>query len=95
MPSIQIEQSPKDTALFLYNIYAMRGEYPITPRDVEKVLDHLLSHACEQREQSQFEGDIHTYSSNEYIKLACVVNALYQLGRTASRKWKATYHFEE
>lgn len=93
MPSIKY--SPKDTAMMLYNIYTMRGEYPITPQDVEKVLNHLLTHACEQREQAQFEGDIHIHSSNEYIKLACVVNALYQLGRTTSRKWKATYRFEE
>ena len=93
--TIKIKKSPRDTAIFLYNIFAMRGEYPITSQDVEKVINHLLNHAGEQREQSQFPNDIHIHSSNEYIKMAVVINSLYQLGRTASRKWKTEYRFNE
>ena len=91
----KIEQSPRDTAIFLYNIFCMRGEYPITSVDVEKVINHLLNHAAEHRENSKFPDDIHIKASNEFIRMAVVINLLYQLGRTASRKWKNTYRFNE
>ena len=89
MKSIKI-----DSVLTIFYSCCVRNEHEITKEKVESIINKLLDKARKIRNHSKKANDQFIKASNNYIEVAEIVNNLFVMATTCTKKNKKYYNFK-